>query len=169
MKRPTTSLFTAAAFAALFASSANAADLGLNVETLLKGLTENAQTAGAPLKVKKVGCRENKKPGDATKKIMSCSHLVGAGKVLITNADPSGPLLDVSTQRWKAGADGPAVQMMSWLAGTLTGTPAAGHTATANKAVETAITNRTSATTIGDYTFTLLDFGNSIMINVSRS
>ena len=66
----------AAAFTALLATPATAKDLGMDLETLLKGLSSHAAAANAPLKIKKVGCRENKKPGDASKKIMSCSHLM---------------------------------------------------------------------------------------------
>ncbi len=170
MKRHTLTLLAGtAAFAAAFATPANAKDLDLNVDTLLKGISQNAEAAGALLKVRKVGCREDKKPGDAGKMIMSCSHIAGPGKIVITNADPSGPLVDISTQRWKAGTDRPAVQMMTWLAGTLTGTPAAEHQGTANKAVESAVADKTSATTIGTYTFYLMDFGNSIVISVPPS
>ena len=169
MKRPLSTLITAAAFAALSTLPANASDLGLSVDTLLKGLTDNAQASGTSLTPKKIGCRENKKPGDPSMTITSCSHMIGPGKILITNADPSGPLLDISTQRWKAGTDGPAVQMISSLAATLTGTPVDGHRPTANKAVQSAIANKTSATTIGAYTFYLMDFGNSIVISVSPS
>ena len=160
-------LIIGAALTALHASPANARDLGIDLETLLKGLSTHASAAGAPLKMKKVGCRENKKPGDPTQKIMSCSHLLGPGKLIITNADPAGPLLDVSTQRWEAGANGPAANMMSWLASTLAGGAPADHMANANSAVEKAAKNKTSATEIGPTAFYVMDFGSSMVISVS--
>lgn len=149
------------------AGPADARDLGIDLETLLEGLTTHAAAAGMPLEVKKVGCRNNPKPGDATKTIVSCSHLLGPGKILITNADPSGPLLDINTQRWAAGADGPAVKMMTWLAAVLTGQPPSSHDASANGAVTGAAANKTSSTDIAGYAFVMMDFGNSMVISVS--
>ena len=161
-------LAVAAATLTLSAPSAQARDLGLNLDDLLKNLTNSAAAAGSPLKTKKVGCRENKKPGDATKTIISCSHLLGTGKILITNADPSGPLIDVNTQRWDAGDNGPAANMVSWLAAALTKTEPASHMATSNKAVKQAQANKTSATDIDGFSFVMMDFGNSMVISVSR-
>ena len=149
------------------AGPASAKDLGIDLKTLLEGLTQHAAAAGKPISVKKVGCRENPKPGDASKKIVSCSHLLGPGKVLITNADPSGPLLDINTQRWAAGADGPAVEMTTWLSAVLSGQPPANHAAGANDAVKKALADKTSSTDIAGYAFNMMDFGNNMVISVS--
>lgn len=167
MKRPTLRLLTAATFAAFFSLPANAANLGLTIDTLLKGLNENAQAAGSSITAKKVGCREGKNPMNPSQKVTTCSHVIGDGKVLISNSDLSGPLIGINTQRWEAGTDGPAVQMTTWLASAVTNTPADSHKAAANKAVEEAVANKTSSMQAGDYTIYLMDFGNSIAITVS--
>ena len=170
MKRSATRFLSIAAMlVSLSATPTQAGDLGIDLSTLLKGLNERAAAAGSAFKVRKIGCRENKKPGDASKKIVSCSHVLGPGKILITNADPAGPLLDVNTQRWEAGSNGPAVNMMSWMAGVLTSTPSENHTASANQAVKKAQANKTSATDVDGFNFVMMDFGNSMVISVSRN
>lgn len=145
-------------------SVAQASDLGVSVEELLGMLETSAAADGVGLEIKKVACAENPMPGDESKKIISCSHGLGDSRVLITNADPSGPLLDLATQMWP---EGNAAAAVSWIAGALNGNGASDHSAVAAKLVAEAKAANLSSGVIGKGEFFIMSSGPNFMISVS--
>lgn len=143
---------------------AQASDLGVSVEELLGKLETSAAADGVSLEIQKVACAENPMPGDATRKIVSCSHGLGDSRVLITNADPSGPLLDIATQMWPEDSAAAAV---SWIAGALNGNGAGDHSAVAAKLVSQAKAANLSSGVIGKGEFFIMSSGPNYMITVS--
>lgn len=144
--------------------TANASDLGISIEGLLEKLEVSAAADGVQLEVRKVACAENPKPGDESKKIVSCSHGLGNSRVLITNADPSGAVLDIATQMWP---EANAAAAVSWLAGALNGNSASDHSAVAVKLVAEAKSANLSSGVIGMGEFFVMSSGPNYMISVS--
>ena len=156
--------FTMLVYFALLSAPAQASNLGLSLDDLLTRLQASAKSDGVSLSIEKLFCGENPMPGDATKKIMSCSHTLGDGKMIITNTDPAGPLIDINTQRWSKDE---APKMVSWIAGAINNDDAAGHVEAAAKMITEAKASNIGAGTLGKGEFSVLSMGEDFVISVS--
>ncbi len=91
---------TLTAMALLSATPAMAQNLGLTIGQLIERLGAAADAAGTPLEFREPSCLENDKPGSPGEKIVSCTHMMGDGRLLISNAEPERPLTDIATRPW---------------------------------------------------------------------
>lgn len=151
----------------LLAQPATAADLGLDLDLLLQRLDGAATASGATFKAAKLACAENPMPGNADQRIVSCTHSLGGGKMLITNAATEGPLIDIATQTWAGGEDGPAVDMIAWLAAAANDAAPGDYRAPANALVSDATANDTATANLGKASFFVMAMGGELVIAVS--
>ncbi len=148
----------------LSVSPVMAQNLGLSVDQLIERISRAANAVGKPLKFRKLNCLENEKPGSPDQKIVSCSHTMGSGRLLISNSEPEGPLIDIATQPWDGGENGPAAMMIAWIsAGINDGNP--NEYGPAANALVNAVTARgDGSASIGKVNFVVLDLGGKLTI-----
>lgn len=152
MKRST--LVTFLGLAGLAASPAAGQSLGLDLATFIGRLDVTS---------KELACMENPKPGDDSQIIVSCTHSLGDGRLLISNSQPDGPLIDIATQPWTA-SDGSAANMVASIAAALGGGQASTFIEPSRKLVDGALADGSAGGEIGPAAFYLLDFGGKITI-----
>jgi len=157
-------IFTLTTSLLLFTSSALAGNLGVSLDELLTNIENSAKKDGGSLEIKKINCAENPMPGDATIKIMSCSHSLRGDKIFITNAELSGELLDISTQSW---SEADAGKMIGWIAAAVSKKDANSHNSDATKLVAEAKKSNVGSGAIGKGSFIAMLMGNAYMISVS--
>ena len=145
-------------------SSVFAGNLGVSLDELLENIETSAKIEGGSLEIKKINCGENPMPGDATKKIISCSHSLRGDKLFITNSELSGKLLDISTQSWPEAEAG---KMIGWIASALNNKDANSHSSDAAKLVAEAKKSNIGSGNIGKGGFIAMLMGNAYMISVS--
>lgn len=146
------------------AAPLQAGTLGLSVDQLIERIRTASEAAGAPLSFQELACMENPKPGDATQTIASCTHSLGDGRLLITNAEPSGPLLDISTQPWEGGSGGPGAAMISWIASAINDAASTSYREAADDLAQTATASGNGSATMGNVAFYVLDFDGKLTI-----
>ncbi|GAA6203168.1 hypothetical protein [Aquicoccus sp. SU-CL01552] len=141
-----------------------AGTLGLSVDQLIEKISAASEAAGAPLSFQELACMENPKPGDATQMIVSCTHSLGDGRLLITNAEPSGPLLDISTQPWEGGSGGSGAAMISWIASAINDAASPSYREAADDLANTATASGNGSATMGNVAFYVIDFDGKLTI-----
>ena len=161
------SIFVGGLFILLATSPVYSADLGITLDTLLEKFKAEAASQQITLEIYKLNCAENPKPGDPSKKIISCSHGLGGRSLIITNADPSGPLHDIATQMWDGGKNGDAAKVMAALAASLNGGNSSDYLDQTNAAVEKATTENVATLAVGSAEFIAMSIGKQLMITVS--
>ncbi|MCD7058640.1 hypothetical protein [Pelagibacterium xiamenense] len=157
-------LLIAALAASCWPLPAHAQTLGLTTEQFIAGIEAASQTTGEPLSFQELACAENPMPGDATKTIVSCTFTLGGGRLFITNAEPDGPLLDISTQPWAGGEGGAGSQMISFIAATINDADPSAFRADAESLIETVADNGDGSATMGQISFYVLDFDGNLTI-----
>lgn len=75
----------------------------MTIDQFIERVGAAANAAGTTLEFRELSCLENDKPGSPGEKIVSCTHMMGDGRLLISNAEPEGPLIDIAIQPWGAG------------------------------------------------------------------
>ncbi len=148
----------------LSVSPLQAQNLGLTIDQLIERLGKASNAAGVPLEFKKLSCIENEKPGSPDEKIVSCSHMLGSGRLLITNSQPGGPLIDIATQPWEGSENGPGAMMISWIAAAINGGEPAQYGPAANSLVNVATTRGSGDAAIERVYFAVLDLGGKLTI-----
>ena len=148
----------------LSTSSVFAGNLGISLDELLNNIEKSAKTDGGSLEIKKINCAENPMPGDASKKIVSCSHSLRGDKIFITNAELSGKLLDISTQSW---SEADAGKMIGWIAAAVSKKDANSLNTDATKLVAEAKKSNVGSGEIGKGSFIAMLMGNAYLISVS--
>ncbi|KFB09021.1 hypothetical protein [Nitratireductor basaltis] len=141
--------------------SAQAQNLGLTLDQYIAGFEAASKAAGDPLSAQQLSCMENAKPGDGAQKIVSCTFTLGGGRLLITNADPDGPLLDIATQPWP-GETG--AQIISWIAGAINEADPSTFSAAAEDLAEAVAAKGEGTATLGRSNFYVLDLGGNMTI-----
>ncbi len=161
VKLAAASLATAAL---LSATPVMAQNLGLSVDQLIERIGKAANAAGAPLEFRKLNCLENEKPGSPDQKIVSCTHMMGAGRLLISNSEPGGPLIDISTQPWGGGENGPAAMMIAWISAAINDGDPTEYGPAANALVNAITSGGDGSASIGQAGFFVLDLGGKLTI-----
>ncbi|GEM_PF-3020195 len=159
--------FVAGSLVAVFLLSTTpvmAQNLGLTIDQLIERLDAAADAAGAPLEFRELNCLENEKPGSPDQKIVSCSHMMGQGRLLISNAEPEGPLIDIATQPWGGGENGPAAMMIAWISAAINEGDPAEYGPAANALVNTVASDGNGSASIGKAGFFVLDLGGDLTI-----
>ncbi len=152
------------AAALLSATPAMAQNLGLTVDQLIERLGAAANAAGAPLEFRELNCLENEKPGNPDEKIVSCSYMMGEGRLLISNSEPEGPLIDIATQPWGGGENGPAALMIAWISAAINEGEPAEYGPAANALVNAVASDGNGNASIGKAGFFVLDLGGDLTI-----
>ena len=148
----------------LSAAPAGAQNLGLNVDQLIERLGASASAAGEPLEFRELSCVENEKPGSPGEKIVSCSYMMGEGRLLISNAEPEGPLLDIATQPWDGGENGPAAMMIAWIAAAINEGDPAEYGPEANAMVNAVASDGNASASLGKAGFVVFELGGDLTI-----
>lgn len=143
---------------------AMAQNLGLSVDQLIEQLGSAAEVAGQPLEFRELSCIENEKPGSSDQKIVSCTHMLGNGRLLITNSEPDGPLLDIATQPWEGGENGAGAMMIAWIAAAINDGEPDEYGPAANELAGAATSGGDGSATIGEVSFFVLDLGGDLTI-----
>lgn len=145
-------------------SPVQAQNLGLSVDQLIERLGSAAETADQPLEFREPGCIENEKPGSPDQKIVSCTHMLGSGRLLITNSEPDGPLLDIATQPWDGSENGTGAMMITWITAAINGGEPSEYGPAANALVSAATSGGDGNATMGKVGFFVLDLGGKLTI-----
>lgn len=141
-----------------------AQNLGLTVDQLIERISAASEAAGDPLSFQELACMENPKPGDETQTIASCTHSLGDGRLLITNGEPSGPLLDISTQPWEGGSGGPGAAMIYWIASAINDGASSSYRDAADDLAKTVAASGNGSATMGQAAFYVFDFDGKLTI-----
>jgi hypothetical protein len=159
------SLFTAANLLAI--APVQAQNLGLTADQLVEQITAASNTAGKTLRFEQHRCAENPKPGDNTQKVISCLYRLGERRTLITNAEPEGSLLNISTRPWDGGEGSSGALIISWIAATINGNEPVDWDEAADSLLKTAAADGVGGATMGRVDFTVLDSNGKLTIGAT--
>lgn len=146
-----------------------AQNLGLTIDQLIERVGAASDAAGETLSFQERRCVENPKPGDKTKTVISCLHRLGEGRTLITNAEPEGPLLNISTRPWDGGEGGAGALMISWIASAINGSEPSAWRDAADSLVDTAAADGVGGSTMGRIDFTALASNGKLTIGATAN
>lgn len=146
-----------------------AQNLGLTIDQLIEQVGAASDAAGETLSFQEQRCVENPKPGDKTQTIISCLHRLGERRTLITNAEPEGPLLNISTAPWDGGEGSSGAMMISWIASAINDSETSTWRDSADSLVNTAAAaaSGVGSATMGRVDFTVLDSDGKLTIGAT--
>lgn len=144
-----------------------AQNLGLTIDQLIEQVSAASGAAGEALSFEEQRCVENPKPGDKTQTVISCLHRLGEGATLITNAEPEGPLLSISTRPWDGGEGSSGALMISWIASAINDSVPSDWRDSADSLVVTAVADGVGSATMGRVDFTVLSSDGRLTIGAT--
>lgn len=170
MKRSIYSIAGLLTVGILFATApVQAQNLGLTVDQLIGKVGAASDAAGETLSFEKQRCVENPKPGDKTQTVISCLYRLGERRTLITNAEPEGQLLNISTRPWVGGEGSSGALMISWIASAINGSEPSAWRDAADSLVNTAAADGAGSATMGRVDFTALDSNGKLTIGATAN
>ena len=141
-----------------------AQNLGLTIDQLIERVGAAADAAGTPLEFRELNCLENDRPGSPDQKIVSCSYMMGEGRMLLSNSEPEGPVIDIATQSWDGGENGPAAMMIAWISAAINEGDPAEYGPAANALVDAVASDGNGSASIGKAGFFVLELGGDLTI-----
>ncbi len=169
LKRLYTAAATSVLAASLMMAPLQAQNLDLSVDQLIERIGEMADGAGETLEFKELSCVENDNPANPDEKIVSCTHMLGEGRLLISNAQPEGPLLDIATQPWDGGENGPGAMMIAWIAAAINDGDPSEYGPMANALVSTTAAEGMGDASIGQVSFFVIDMDSKLTITAQAN
>lgn len=136
----------------------------VSVEDFASNIGDKISAKHEGIALSKLSCMENPKPGAADEKIQSCIYSLGAGRMLIANAETDGALLDFSTQSYSSTELDLASDMVAVIAGEINGDDPANFADQAQTIVTNAANANDATEVFGAVQFYILNMGGALTI-----
>jgi hypothetical protein len=137
----------------------------VNVEDFASNIGDKISANHEGIALSKLSCMENPKPGGAAdEKIQSCIYSLGAGRMLIANAETDGALLDFSTQSYSSTELDLASDMVAVIAGEINGDDPVNFADQAQSIVTNAANANDATEVFGAVQFYILNMGDALTI-----